>query len=350
MRQFAGRSRAHGEAMETIMQVGSNICHQSEFNALFLMMPMQYSSLTATRYIALQRRIEDRLMLYLMDISREVSIHFVVQDVHAGDTRQKCCRGRLCVSATHVSTCPWSKGHVEFKMENVPLLKVKDMACSVDVGGVDDVTRVLKPGDRVLQKGTAGCASMLSHLLEGANLKRNNKVLLVDLTPNVNNQWANVAMDLQVKFGAGDDVPFVAYLGACMETRVEKMTGDALGTLLRTWWPTAPEFNGVAGSMSARESVPRPLLDLFTFVQDDLVIAQVVVNKFEEPSPYYAPWALAMDDAKKAVERIRPQTVSTPGGGPVAMTPDFTAEDAGGWERFPQKLLPEMRDFLQDDV
>ena len=65
------------------MQVGSNIAHQSENNAIFFMMPVQYSSLATNRYIALVRRIEDRLLHYGMDISREVSIHFVVQDLHA---------------------------------------------------------------------------------------------------------------------------------------------------------------------------------------------------------------------------------------------------------------------------
>ena len=75
------------EEMEALMKLGSTILHQDEHNAMIVFMPGQFRGLGISRQLFLIRRIEDRLLHYGLNIEHEISLHYTLDDAHAGDKR-----------------------------------------------------------------------------------------------------------------------------------------------------------------------------------------------------------------------------------------------------------------------
>ena len=111
---------------------------------------------------------EDRLLSQSVNIEREVNLNFFVQDRHGNDNRSMASKAKYVISANVGDSSAWWKSTVgrDNKIDNIPILKVRDMTCIVETGE-GDPGKNLGPSERVMQRGVPAAKKLLMSLLEG---------------------------------------------------------------------------------------------------------------------------------------------------------------------------------------
>lgn len=313
------------EQIDELLASLQDILHQDHRHALFFMYPAMYPGMTAPRNIKACRRIEDRLMSHEVDINSEIGIQYVVDGQHGSDCRKLSSKGRLCVSEKVGEDSPWltSEVYKYGKIENVPLIKVKDMACTVAVGPADPA-RALSPAERVQQKGSDACRTMLDAMLQGVRgLKANDKVLLLDTTPNQNSEWARACSEMQMQYMVGASIPLVLYAGTSIDKdNTAQLHNLMLGRLMRTWWPKQPEYErrNILAMTSIGPAVELPRLEAFSWVNDKPELPTQFAGKFADTPEYDQAWRAYLRQVTERVGKLVPNSSLPPG----ATIPDFT--------------------------
>ena len=121
-------------------------------------------------------------------------------------------------------------------MDGVPLARVRDMQCELEVGAGDPAKR-LSAGDRMLQKGSAACRAMTESLLEGV-ASPCDRVLLLDLHMDTKD-WAVAASEMQSL--CGDTTPAVLFAGFLRDSKQQAARqSEMVADLMGTWWRNQP--------------------------------------------------------------------------------------------------------------
>lgn len=96
-----------GTLLENAIRCSMDFAHQTRDNAVLVLYPQAYAGLSVSVLLKDQRHIEDRLLAHGADMEMELSIHYVVDNMHGSEKRTLASRGRLITSTKVGSTSPW---------------------------------------------------------------------------------------------------------------------------------------------------------------------------------------------------------------------------------------------------
>ena len=271
---------------DSMIRVGSDLCHQCEQHAALLLYPQMYSGLTAERMINGTRQIEDRLLKSNITLEKEFHIALEVEADHSGDSRPLSQRACLCLSQGLASRSPWllsvaTRGRVG----PVPLVRVRNM-----VTGSDTLLepRNLSPGERAAQKGHDACAAIMSALLDGLGLGAMDRVTVVEPAPRRHGDWMLGTWKLQQDWTMAGSKPLVVYLGGTTDEDTSQRLSQLMSAkLMREWWNIHPEAG--PANPTPLESIAKPVLSMLTWQDDVPVFPAGVGDKFQN-TPMQSAW------------------------------------------------------------
>ena len=96
-----------GALLENAIRSSMDFAHQSRNNVVLVIYPQVYSGLSVSVLLKEQRHIEDRLMAHSADLDIEISIHYIVDNMHGSEKRHLASRARLVTSTKVGSSSPW---------------------------------------------------------------------------------------------------------------------------------------------------------------------------------------------------------------------------------------------------
>ena len=241
------------------------------------------------------------------------------------------CRMRLCTSdKTGKSAWLDAALGIRDKMANIPIVKVRDMTCVVECG-VGDPGRMLSPAERACQKGEAAVYKIADTLISKLpGIVPQHKVLVFDMRPQVNNEWALAIEKSQQQWAQSPDRPLMLYAGAVAEEEARKrLSGEVVARLMKGWWPAQP-----GAILAARQSGPaavtvKPTLELLTWVADKPQVPPNLEQRFDDDSQYSTLWAAKLEAATSIINAQVMSDATTTTASSVELTPDFSGSGPG---------------------
>ena len=302
------------------------LLHASENNALWLIMPQLQKNQTITALLTAERRIVDKLLQAGVNIENQVSVHYQVDGMHAGDKRKLSCQAYFAVSAK-VNGEAWLESDVtRGKIEGVPLVRVRETRRLSMPGSVtsDESSWVLSQQERMLQRGPAAAAAIVDRIVTNAPPKHANTLLTVLELRLSNADWIQGCYQLMEDWKNKADRPKLSYLGLSRDST--PVPSHMTSILMEEWWPLQP-----GGGPVDNTPIPRslPELALATIGADGLpVLPPVVLEKFDQNETYSAPWAKIVSDFRATMtNEVVPKLNVRTAAGPEVATSAGTAPD-----------------------
>jgi ElaB/YqjD/DUF883 family membrane-anchored ribosome-binding protein len=308
------------DELELRVRLIGNALSQSELNACFIVLPSAYSGLKTTTLLANRRYIEDRFLAHGCDIRFEVSVHFNPSEHHRSDARAKTLKGILAVGSRCASTSPWIGNGMPDQINDVPLVKVKDMQYYVSAG-YSDPAHALNAGERASQKGPAAMKTILQTLVGGLGLAPADKVKVFDATMEYNMELAQAVMQLDREFSADASKNMFLFGGLANYKADQALFVSTIsGKLIEEWWPQQADFS-IRHLTVDRPIIPKPSLEVFSWRDNSPTLPECLEAKFDADSPYYERWCQSLTASRCKVQSMNPQMMAM---GAERITPDFT--------------------------
>lgn len=162
------------------------------------------------------------------------------------------------------------------------------LAAPPEFGGVE--ARILSPADRVSQKGSDACKAITEAVCAGVGMKKEDRLLLVDMNPNAAGDWGAACWDMmKMKLSAGGDSPFPGMISFPVDAAMAKALSLAIHRKLADeWWDHNPE----AGPRDPAQlsETGKPSLQLATWTETSARLPDAWIGKFDQESDHHGPW------------------------------------------------------------
>lgn len=279
--------------VDSLVQAGCNILHQSSRHAMLVIYPQKYSGQTSKANLTAARRIEDMLLKCNANIDCDIALHFSIEGMHMNDKRTLGARARLVVSETLAgaddsTSSPFMHGSAaRGKISDIPLIRIKEMKRLSQPGAVQDsvVSWNLSPAERTQQKGPQAVVKIVAALMDGIpGMGPDHRLDIMELqlmhhVPD----WCEGAWQMRRDWQSDSSKPQVSYFGLCRDMAVMKsIQGHLEATLMSQWWEREPS----AGPSEPQNSDPveKPILALASWTGASPVLSEMVLTKFNNDS------------------------------------------------------------------
>ena len=291
-----------------MMTTACNNCHQGPEHALLLVYPVHYPKQVMTAYFKSCRAIEDMMLKNSMEFSSEVSMHFIPPEEPTPDQRAdkdgRCqfAKARLSVSSKMGADSLWLETDVLAKfggrMDGIPLSRQRDLPgrSHSEVGPIEPR---LTPQERASQRGPAAFAHIIEKFMEGLNLTRADKLLILDYNTQAGEKL-EACWTLQKKHNVSE-IPFVSYITLFVVENINAGSMDAThlinrsqALLMSEYWENAPEAGPSCPTKKPEDFVGKPELNLFAWSGGRAVLPDIVKNMFPD-GDFHEKWGMVVD-------------------------------------------------------
>ncbi len=316
------------------IKAASDSCHLGQDDACLVVYPVHYKGQSMTAYLKICRDIEDNLIKFNMELSHEISMHFLpAQDDECADSRSQFSRAKLATSVTSGQNSSWLNSEVFHtfggRLDNIPLAKMKDLRTRyvAEVGPVDD--NRLSPAERATQRGPQAYAHILEFLFQGMELTPDDKVMVTDWNIQ-GTEKAEAIWILQRKCESepAASLPMMLYIGMFVVADTNEGSPEATKAisrmetlLLKEFWENQPEAGPVEPTKRPEDFVKKPELLLFTWSSTGKpLLPDIVKNRFED-GDVRTTWISMVDDAISELDGLVDGGMSRVAGGVDSLLP-----------------------------
>ncbi|CAL1134420.1 unnamed protein product [Cladocopium goreaui] len=255
-----------------------------------LQMPLPQAQTHQSAVLKHRRTLEDSMVTNGLDIMRPVSLMFDKSNLSAGDKREPW-HPCLLVTATAQDNNAWldSSAAQNRSIGPCPLIRVADML------GFDPDSR---PGASQ-RKGVPAHSEVITAYLRGMPFQENDQVVLVDILPNRQAEFARAAVSRMLDNTARrPDIRYCAFFRSDQKDVVQ-----ALESMVYKEWDSS-------GAAPARtrpvDALPDPTLSLLTWSNGRATFPESIFQKFPEGSAAFS----QIQELKKALVAEFPDSAS----------------------------------------
>lgn len=283
-------------------------CDQGLDHSTLFIYPVRYTSQDTTSYLKLVRDLEDAAIKSGFDFSQELSLHYELEEGHGSDNRAQFGRARLMTSSKITGNSPWMNIDALNKhggrIQGLPLSRVKNLIIEkMPESGPYDV----RPDqvERATHRGPPAFAGLVKNLINGLGMTRKDRIFCIDYNAggSAGEKGDGVFMlQQEVKNNMDIILPNVSLVVIIVAktddhkaVTLKKNIIDRLTAKYLKAWESSSEA-GPADPIDGPDSaVIKPALHLYTWNDADVVLPDVIVNKFDSSSSVAADWKTCTD-------------------------------------------------------
>ena len=311
--------------MAMMIQTAVSICQQSPKNAVLLRYPHRIGTQPEAVWLALVRKIEDRLLAGGMSLGGTLSAIVDTANAHGNDKRDAVLTFRLCISEAFAedsswTSCTWLNQHKV--IQNVHLLPPRDLRF---VPQQDSTQRkeFLNPQERGAQIGHQAAVQILSALVLGraSEEPRKRKVVVADFFPSVGD-WMDGCWKMHSSYLQGEEIPMVVYFCRYASNEISEhggMKGRCQQMLMQEWWQSHQDAGPEQPIAGAEDAVAKPQLAMLSWSTDGsrILFPAIIKQKFPPDSEFYQQWSSGCDAVQTLIDQLEASNLHA-SGRPVA--------------------------------